>query len=118
MRTAAILLVSLALGSLACEERGQDRQGETSDLRGGEPGGLSAEATRPEDLQLAESVRQAITADPSLSPSARSVEISSDEGVVVLRGEVQSQDEKDRLESIAQQVAGVQKVENELEVAS
>jgi hyperosmotically inducible periplasmic protein len=130
MKTRAILLVvgMLVGGAVACEDRtsregtGPEARREAESPMPGMPGtdgGSAPSATAGgEDQQIADHIRQAISADQSFSPSARSVEVTADEGVVTLRGEVRSEQEKERLASIAQQVAGVQRVENELEVAS
>ena len=61
-------------------------------------------------------VRRAVVGDKSLSTSAHNVKIVTKEGVVTLRGPVTSEDEKSRVEKLAQQVAGVSSVENQLDV--
>jgi hyperosmotically inducible protein len=68
------------------------------------------------DRKLLAEVRRAVVADKSLSTSAHNVKIVSLNGVVTLRGPVRSQDEKGKVEALAQQVAGVTRVENQLDV--
>jgi len=62
-------------------------------------------------------VRQAITSDDALSTSAQNVKIVTSDGTVTLRGPVKSEKEKQDIETKAKQVAGVKRVENELEIA-
>ena len=68
------------------------------------------------DRKLLASVRRAVVDDKTLSKSAHNVKIVTKDGVVTLRGPVTSEDEKDRVAKLAQQVAGVTSVENQLDV--
>lgn len=68
------------------------------------------------DRKLLAAVRRAVVSDKTLSKSAHNVKIVSKDGVVTLRGPVRSEDEKGKVEKLAQQVAGVASVENQLDV--
>jgi hyperosmotically inducible periplasmic protein len=68
------------------------------------------------DRKLLAAVRRAVGDDKTLSKSAHNVKIVTKDGVVTLRGPVTSVDEKSKVEKIAQQVAGVASVENQLDV--
>jgi hyperosmotically inducible protein len=70
------------------------------------------------DRTITQSIRQAITADDSLSTNGKNVKIITTDGTVTLRGPVKSEKEKSEIEAKAKQVAGVKKVDNQLEVAS
>jgi osmotically-inducible protein OsmY len=70
------------------------------------------------DRQLTARVRQAIVADNQLSTSAHNVKVITANGVVTLRGPVKSDQERAAVAAKAQQVAGVQRVDNQLEVAA
>jgi hyperosmotically inducible protein len=70
------------------------------------------------DLDLTQRVRQAVVADTSLSTTAHNIKIITVDGVVTLRGPVASAQEKAKVVATAQQLAGVKKVENHLEVAT
>jgi hyperosmotically inducible periplasmic protein len=70
------------------------------------------------DRTITQSIRQAITADDSLSTTGKNVKIITTDGTVTLRGPVKSEKEKAEIEAKAKQVAGVKKVENQLEIAS
>jgi len=68
------------------------------------------------DRKLLAAIRRAVVADKSLSTSAHNVKIVTNGGVVTLRGPVNSEDEKGKVGQLAQQVAGVSRVENQLDV--
>jgi hyperosmotically inducible protein len=70
------------------------------------------------DRTITQNIRQAVTADDSLSTNAKNVKIVTNDGVVTLRGPVKSEQEKAQIESKAKQIAGVKSVDNQLEVAS
>lgn len=68
------------------------------------------------DIKLAAAVRRAIVKDKSLSSSAHNLKLIAAKGVVTLRGPVKNADEKSRVESLVQGVAGVSSVDNQLDV--
>jgi osmotically-inducible protein OsmY len=70
------------------------------------------------DRSLTQRVRQAVMDDESLSSSAKNAKIMSRDGVVTLRGPVQSSQEKTKLAAIAQKTDGVKRVDNQLEIAA
>ena len=70
------------------------------------------------DRTITQNIRQAITADDSLSTNAKNVKIITNDGTVTLRGPVKSEEEKTDIEAKAKQVAGVKSVDNQIEVAS
>jgi len=72
----------------------------------------------PADLELTQKIRKAVVADDGLSMNAHNVKIISSDGVVVLRGPVESQAEKEKVEATAVKIAGVANVRNQLEVAT
>jgi hyperosmotically inducible periplasmic protein len=69
------------------------------------------------DLKLTQQIRRAITKDNSLSTYAHNVKIIVQNGTVTLKGPVRSDDEKQAVEAKAAQIAGADKVKDELEVA-
>ncbi len=69
------------------------------------------------DRALTQRIRQAVMADDSLSTTAKNIKIITVNGVVTLRGPVDSKEEKASINTKAQQIAGVKKVDNQLEVA-
>jgi osmotically-inducible protein OsmY len=70
------------------------------------------------DLDLTQRVRQAVVADDSLSTNAHNVKIITVNGVVTLRGPVNSAKEKANIDAKAQQIAGATKVNNHLEIVN
>lgn len=70
------------------------------------------------DLTITQAIRAAVVADKTLSTNAHNVKIVTANGVVTLRGPVLSAAEKTTIGATAQRVAGVSRVDNELEIAS
>jgi len=70
----------------------------------------------PSDRELTQHIRQAIMEDKSLSTYAHNVKIISQNGVVTLKGPVRSDDERRAIEAKANELAGKDKVVNELTV--
>jgi hyperosmotically inducible protein len=69
------------------------------------------------DRQLTQQIRRAIVKDNSLSSEAHNVKIITQNGAVTLKGPVKSAEEKQAIESKANQIAGEGKVTSELQVA-
>jgi len=69
-----------------------------------------------DDLALTQKIRQEVVKDGSLSMNAKNIKIIARDGKVMLRGPVDSQREKDTIGSKAGEIAGKDKVENQLEV--
>ena len=130
-KTALVLSISLLmLGGYACnsqpadktqaqaaktspdntERNVQDRSGATLT-----PGDQSESKA---DLDLTQRVRQAVVADDSLSTNAHNIKIITSNGVVTLRGPVNSAKEKANIDAKAQQIAGATKVNNQLEIVT
>ena len=70
------------------------------------------------DLKVTQEIRKAVVADDSLSTNAQNVKIITTNGVVTLRGPVESDEEKAKIAAMAEKVVGVGKVQNQLEVAA
>ena len=70
-----------------------------------------------DDLEITRKIRAAVMDDKSLSTSARNVKIVTVDRVVTLRGPVVSAEEKASVAEKAKKVAGVSKVDNQLEIA-
>lgn len=67
-------------------------------------------------VDLTARIRQAITADDSLSMDAHNIKIITENGKVTLRGPVASEAERRKVEAIAKKAAGSQTVINKLDV--
>lgn len=70
------------------------------------------------DLELTAKLRRAITEDDSLSMNAHNIKIITERGKVMLRGPVDSDAEKRKIEALARKVAAGRQVASELEVKS
>jgi osmotically-inducible protein OsmY len=90
------------------ERNVRDRDGKT--LTPPDQGGSAA------DRELTAAIRKAIVDDDTLSTNAQNVKIITVGGVVTLRGPVKSAAEKTAVAAKAQRTAGVQRVDNQLEV--
>ena len=69
------------------------------------------------DRTLTQRIRQAVVADDALSMTAKNVKIITVHGVVTLRGPVKTIEEKRTIEATAQQIAGADKVDSQLEIS-
>jgi osmotically-inducible protein OsmY len=117
------LLVCILLGALAGmpaiaeEHEDADNTAKNARDRGDtltptDQGGSAA------DREMTAKIRQAIVQDDALSVQAHNVKIITIDGAVTLRGPVKSASEKAAVAAKAQQVAGVGRVENQLEIDS
>jgi hyperosmotically inducible periplasmic protein len=72
----------------------------------------------PADRELAKKIRKSIVSDKSLSTYAHNVKVIVRDGRVTLKGPVQSDEEKKSIGSKAADLAGRDRVQNELTVKS
>jgi osmotically-inducible protein OsmY len=69
------------------------------------------------DRQITQQIRRAVISDKSLSTYGHNVKIITQGGMVTLKGPVRSDDEKQAIEAKAKEIAGADKVTDQLEVA-
>jgi hyperosmotically inducible periplasmic protein len=69
-----------------------------------------------EDIDITADIRRQVV-DSEMSVNAQNVKIVTQDGNVTLRGPVETDDERRKIETIAREVAGDTKVDNQLEVA-
>lgn len=69
-----------------------------------------------EDREVAQKIRKSIVDDKSLSTYGHNVKVIVRNGVVTLKGPVKSEDEKKSIGDKAAEVAGADKVQNQLTV--
>ena len=74
------------------------------------------QSEKHKDRTLTQKIRKAVVGDKSLSVTAHNVKIITSNGMVTLRGPVNSAEEKANIEAKAAEIAGKDKVENKLEV--
>lgn len=70
----------------------------------------------PQDRQLTSKIRSALVGNDQLSQSAKNIKVITNNGKVTLRGPVNSPQEKQSVQAIAEKFAGKKKVSNQLEV--
>lgn len=70
------------------------------------------------DRTLTQEIRKAIVADDSLSTNAKNVKVITNDGVVTLRGPVANEQEKNKVAAKVNGVAGVKRLDNQLEATA
>lgn len=70
------------------------------------------------DRTITQQIRQGVVGADEISAGAKNVKIITVDGVVTLRGPVESATEKANIAALATKVAGVKRVDNQLEVAA
>ncbi|HEX3354301.1 MAG TPA: BON domain-containing protein [Terriglobales bacterium] len=70
------------------------------------------------DRQLVQQIRRALVKDKSLSTNAHNIKIIAQDGMVTLKGPVNSDSEKQAVEAKAAQIAGSDKVSSEIQIRS
>jgi hyperosmotically inducible periplasmic protein len=71
-----------------------------------------------EDTAITQAVRKAVLAEKNMSVNAQNVKIVTKDGAVTLRGPVATSAERDTIADLAQKIAGVRMVYNQLEIVS
>jgi len=93
-----------------------DNSGRNTRDRSGETQTSGDQSNSSADIKVTAAIRRAIVHDHSLSMMAKNVKIITENGVVMLRGPVKSQEEKTKIAELARTHAGNVKVEDHLEV--
>jgi hyperosmotically inducible periplasmic protein len=129
MKSITLLLLSMVLIVGCSKDRSEEKQvsqtatepdnsGRNVRDRSGDTKTPGDQPENEADRTITQNIRQAITGDESLSTNAKNVKIITNDGTVTLRGPVKSEKEKTEIEAKAKQVAGVKRVDNQLEVVS
>jgi osmotically-inducible protein OsmY len=84
--------------------------------RSGETKTSGDQSENPADIKITAAIRRAVVGDGSLSMTAKNVKIITANGVVTLRGPVNTAEEKAKIAQLATANAGKAKIENQLEV--
>ena len=119
MKSITLLLLSMVLMVGCSKNRSEDKQvsqtvepdnsGRNVRDRDNQTKTPGDQSENEADRTITQNIRQAITADNSLSTNAKNVKIITNDGTVTLRGPVKSEKEKTDIEAKAKQVAGVKK---------
>ena len=122
-RIALTLVLSSALLGLSTVTMAQESAPVAPDnsavnVRDRDPGAMTAgeQSNAKSDVELTREIRRAVVKDQSLSMLAHNVKIVTANGSVTLRGPVKTEEEKAAIANKAQQIAGADKVDNQIEV--
>jgi hyperosmotically inducible protein len=99
---AIAVAAALALSACASQQEKSSSSGQTA-------------SSSTSNAMLTGKVKSALAADVGLS-TVTTIDVDSDNGVVTLKGRVDSADKKAKAEEIAKKVDGVRSVKNELRV--
>jgi hyperosmotically inducible periplasmic protein len=119
----ALPLGSLLLGaalSAAPAIRYQDQQpapDNTKSNKDQNPPTADQQKMNPADRAITQKIRKSIHDDTTLSTYAHNIKVITQDGKVILRGPVRSEDEKAALQAKAEAVAGAENVTNKLTIA-
>lgn len=80
-------------------------------------GSATDQAKSEADRALNQNIRQSLSADFSLSASAKNVHFSTDNGKVTLHGTVPTEKDKKDIEAKIEKMTGVKDVDNQLQIA-
>ena len=109
-----------SLGLLWAQPAAQDQPADNTKVNQRDRNDAEATADKQKenstDRQLTQQIRKALVKDKSLSTYGHNVKIISQNGMVTLKGPVKSEEEKQAIEAKAAQIAGADKVTNQLEV--
>ena len=110
-----------SLGLLWAQAGAQDQPADNTKVNQRDRNDAEATADKQKenstDRQLTQQIRKALVKDKSLSTYGHNVKVISQNGMVTLKGPVKSEEEKQAIEAKAAQIAGADKVTNQLEVA-
>ena len=112
------VLLGLGTVTMAQESGSVAPDNSAVNVRDRDPGAMTAgeQSNSKRDVELTREIRRAVVKDHSLSMLAHNVKIVTANGSVTLRGPVKTEEEKTAIASKAQQIAGADKVDNQLEV--
>jgi len=113
---AALALPAIAQKSTPNPNTAADNTGRNVRDRSGETKTSGDQSESPDDIKTSAAIRRAVVGDGSLSMTAKNVKIITANGVVTLRGPVQSAAEKAKIGDLAKKNAGKAKIDNQLEV--
>ncbi|HEV8715540.1 MAG TPA: BON domain-containing protein [Candidatus Binatia bacterium] len=127
MKKTVILAAIALVGLLGCSD--SDKTGQTSSSQTmtekttQAPSTTGTPAAGPSamseiDRALAKRVEDALHQNSAVASAAQNVQVEAKNGEVTLTGSVNNEQEKANITSMAEKVAGVSKVNNEMEVAS
>lgn len=127
MMVALVVLAAAGCSKPAAEENTEkmgapteaaDNSGRNERDKGGSTLTPGDQAENETDRTITQQIRQQVVKGDDLSINAKNVKIITVDGVVTLRGPVQSAEERQEIASVAKRVDGVKSVDNQLEIAA
>ncbi|PJD95245.1 MAG: hydrogenase [Parachlamydia sp.] len=87
-------------------------------IRDRNPGTLTSfdQSEKETDRTISQNIRRALMNDPTLSTNAKNIKIITIDNIVTLRGPVNTAQEKAIIERIISQIAGIERLDDQLEV--
>ncbi|MBS4164525.1 Uncharacterized protein PRO82_001854 [Candidatus Protochlamydia amoebophila] len=119
MKTHLFALTALSLALTACENTHQtnaDNTARNARDRNGHTLTPIDQSETEADRAITQKIRQALVEEEVLSTNGKNVKIITINGIVTLRGPVNSEDEKNQISKKAKSINGVKNVDNQLEV--
>jgi osmotically-inducible protein OsmY len=110
-----LLFASVSISSASAQDQTASPDNSANDARHA----LTADqqASSPGDRKITQQIRKAVIADKTLSTYAHNVKIIASNGTVTLKGPVKSEEEKQRVATLAAEIAGgSEKITNEISV--
>ena len=111
-----LCLSALAVSAIAQDGVPADNTAKNQRDRSGDTQTSGDQSNNSPDLKTTAAIRRAVMADDSLSMTAKNVKIITAGDTVMLRGPVNTAEEKTKIEQLAQSVASNVKIDNQLEV--
>lgn len=121
MKKQYFLLPALCLFLVACENRSNPAsENRARNVRDNSNEQLHRDNLfeKESDQELAQKIRQTLLDDASFSENAKNIKITTINGVVTLRGIVNSENEKSQIARKVKMLNGVKNVDNQLEVTT
>jgi hyperosmotically inducible periplasmic protein len=107
-----LLIPAVCLMFVSCNSNTNPNDSSNEDNRN------QSNSTQPSDWEITAAVKKNLMSDSSLSNSARMISVTTNNGVVSLTGTTASKDEMRKVVRMVQNMNGVAKVDNQLQVSS
>jgi hypothetical protein len=105
----------LTVAAFGCQKKGEEPSTSTTTTTGADITAAD-QGESADDLSMTKQIRQRLMSDDALSMKAKDVTVVTNNGFVTLRGNVETEREKDEIELVARDVNGGKMVKNELNV--
>ena len=118
-RTLLVLacLTGLGFAAIAADENTKSDNTATNKRdRSGETKTSGDQSNNSRDLQITQTIRQALVKDGQLSTTAKNIKVITENGQVTLRGPVKNAQEKARVSKLAKSAAGGAHIVDQLDV--